>query len=91
MAVNLPLEEAQAQLLQVQRAIADLVAGKRHTVLKVGSASFAREYHYSETTLSDLMNYRDELQAIIAALSPTTPAIFAKNTSFNVKVGKRVY
>lgn len=87
----LPLEEAQLQLIQVQRAISDLIGGKRYTVLKVGSASFQREYHYSETTLADLLAYRDELNATIAALSPTTPAIFAKNTSFNLKVGKRVY
>jgi hypothetical protein len=89
--INIPLAEAQTLLVQTQKAISDIISGKRINFLKINSDNFNREYHYSESTLSDLYKLRDDLLETIAALSPNTPAQFNKNSCFNLKVGKRVY
>lgn len=89
--INIPLAEAQALLVQTQKAISDIISGKRINFLKINSDNFNREYHYSESTLQDLYQLRDDLLETIAALSPNTPAQFNKNSCFNLKVGKRTY
>lgn len=89
--INIPLAEAQTLLVTVQKAITDIVSGKRINFLKINSDNFNREYHYSESTLTDLYALRDELLETISALSPTTVVTFNKNSCFNLKVVKREY
>ena len=79
--LGLTLEEAQKQLTQVNKALNDLIMGKRITFLKVGSASFAREYHFSEITFENLTLVKNELLTEIQRLSQETP-VFNTNASF---------
>ena len=76
---EITLAEAEAQLLQINVAIQDLILGKRISELKVGSGEFSRWYKFEEVTLEALTAYRTELRSIIAALTPAAVPIFRAN------------
>ena len=80
--LTITLAEAQAQLATVQAAINQLLIGKTVTELKVGSGPFQRVYKYQECSMDNLLQLKDELLSIIAALSPATLATFGTNRSF---------
>ena len=84
------LAEAESQLTTVNSAIEQLLSGKRINQLRVGSGSFQRLYVYSETTLQDLVAYRNELLGIIDALSDSTPT-FRTNAHIPLVVSKEIY
>lgn len=89
--INISLVEAQTLLVKVQLAITDIISGKRINFLKINSDNFNREYRYNDALLPDLYRLRDDLLETIAALSPTTVPTFNKNSSFQLRVGKREY
>ena len=76
---TMTLAEAEAQLLQINIAIQDLLLGKRISELKVGSGEFSRWLSYSEVTLDNLTAYRSELRAIIESLTPEATPIYRAN------------
>ena len=78
--MQLTIEEAKAQLVTVQAAISDLIAGKRINQLRVGSGTFQRLYTFSEVMLAELKEYRDELLSYVDSLEETTPT-FRKHSS----------
>lgn len=71
--MQLTIEEAKAQLVTVQAAISDLIAGKRINQLRVGSGTFQRLYTFSEVMLTELKEHRDELLSFIDTSENTTP------------------
>jgi hypothetical protein len=86
------LAEAEAQLLTVNAAIEQLIQGKRLTKLVVDSGQGKREYTYQEISMQMLQTLKVELQAVVNALTPGTPAapVFATNMSFEHIVRKGV-
>lgn len=83
------LEEAQAQLVIVETAISELIQGKKKNELRIGDNVFYKHFKYSEVSLENLLSYRNELYALIEALTitPIVPT-FRKNTSFELCYSK---
>lgn len=75
MALALSLAEAQAQLVTVNAAIANLIAGKQITHFEIGSGNQRRVYKFwdSPTLLTELQDYRRELSETINSYSSTGP------------------
>lgn len=84
------LVEAEAQLETVNAAIEALISGKRINQLRVGSGTFARLYVFSELTLDNLKQHRDELLAIIDTLEESVP-IFRTHATIPLVVSKDIY
>jgi len=85
--MNITLEEAKAQLLTVNVAIQDLIAGKRITQLRIGSGNFSRLYVNQEVNLESLVAYRDELLNVINELEKK-PMTFRTNAHIPTIVRK---
>jgi hypothetical protein len=76
---DMTLIEAEAQLVQVNIAIQDIIMGKAISELKVGSGEFSRWYKFQDVTLDNLCSYRTELRNIINALTPSAIPLFRTN------------
>lgn len=81
------LEEAQASLIEVNKAISDIIAGKRTTDLQISTGYTKRIYKFSDTTLQDLKDYRRELIELISTLALEAP-VFRINASIPLKMHK---
>jgi len=88
--MKITLEEAERQLLTVNAAIEALIAGKRLNQLRVGSGTFARLYVFSEITLENLKQHRDELLSVIGGLEDVAPE-FTKNMHIPLIVSKEIF
>lgn len=84
---QMTLQEAELQLVTVQAAISNLIAGKRINQLRVGSGTFSRLYVFSEIMLSELKEHRDELLQYINSMTETLP-VFKKNMTIPLLVRK---
>ena len=87
---GMTLQEAKDQLITVNQAIADILAGKAVNQLRVGSGEFQRLYNFEKLDLGTLREYRNELLAIINSLENTLP-VFKKNATIPLVVGKDLY
>lgn len=81
------LDEAEKQLLTVNAAIQEILAGKRITQLHIGSGNLTRTYMYQEINIEMLYSLRQELMEVIASYS-TAPPKFGTNLNFPLKVTK---
>jgi len=86
----LPIEEARAQLLTVNVAISDLVAGKRIVELRVGSGNFQRLYRFGDVNLETLKALQSELLQVISTYDNSKP-VFRTNATIPLIVGKDLY
>jgi len=87
---QMTLAEAEAQLLTVNTAISDIIAGKRVTQLRIGSGNFQREMKFSEITIEALKELRSELMEIINSYNNVAP-VFRTNVTIPLTVGKDLY
>ncbi|MCK9622610.1 MAG: hypothetical protein M0R47_19000 [Methylobacter sp.] len=87
---QMTLAEAEAQLLTVNTAISDIIAGKRVTQLRIGSGNFQREMKFSEITIEALKELRSELMEIINSYNNVAP-VFRTNATIPLTVGKDLY
>jgi hypothetical protein len=76
---NVTLAEAEEELLIVNKAIQDLIAGKRINEHKLATGEFSRWYKFNDISLDSLMAYRSELRNLITALQPEVAPTFRSN------------
>ncbi len=85
---NMTLAEAEAQLLTVNVAISQMIAGTSLKELKVGNGAFTRYYVYNEITFDNLYTLRNELRSIIASYQPTVAPVFRTNCCIPLVISK---
>ena len=91
MADSQTLIDARASLAQVNSAIEDIILGKRKTMIKIGSSSFARTYMYSDkTTLDELRAYRNDLLEIISAYDISIVPVFKNHLTIPLQIIKGI-
>lgn len=83
-------EEAEAQLVQVNSAIEQLLANKRLSRLEIGSGTDKHVYEMNEISMAALKELRNELLAFLDSLTPAT-ANFRLNTHIPMVVGKDIF
>lgn len=65
------LAELNADLITVNTAISEMIAGGRITRFRIGSGTSIREYQFSEVTIEFLKSERDRILKEIETLSAT--------------------
>jgi hypothetical protein len=68
------LEELNADLLVVNNAIKQLIAGERVTRFRISSGTSISEYQFTEVTMEVLQKERVRILADIAAIEGSTPS-----------------
>lgn len=82
------ITEVQADLTTVNAALQDLIAGKRITLLRLGSGDFARQYQYQEVTYEVLKAEQADLTQELAALQTEPQMKFRTSSHFQLNVTK---
>lgn len=73
--------EIEAELVTINAALQELIAGTRLTRLQVGSGEFSRVYEYEELSYENLKAEKQELLAELGMLEPTQRRVFRQDSS----------